>query len=148
MSSYIWVKNFHLLVIAISILLFVLRFFWKWNQSAIMQQRWVKIVPHIIDTLMLLSGTIVIVVHSLLCVSVILGRRNGTTKNGFSRMPFFPIPAVLCLAGMGTIFYLNLIDVDFGRPSLISTGEIILGASIYYFLFLSHRKNWNFHLPD
>jgi len=101
-----------------------------------------------IDTLMLLSGTMVIVVHSLLCVSVILGRRNGTTKNGFSRMPFFPIPAVLCLAGMGTIFYLNLIDVDFGRPSLISTGEIILGASIYYFLFLSHRKNWNFHLPD
>ncbi|MDR3431098.1 MAG: SirB2 family protein [Rouxiella aceris] len=64
MSSYIWVKNFHLLVIAISILLFVLRFFWKWNQSAIMQQRWVKIVPHIIDTLMLLSGiSLIFITH-------------------------------------------------------------------------------------
>lgn len=101
-----------------------------------------------LETLMLLSGTMVIVVHSLLCIAVILGRRNGTTDNGFSRMPFFPIPAVLCLAGMAAIFYLNLIDADFGRPSLISTGEIILCASIYYFLFLSRRKNWNFHLPD
>ncbi|NMP26663.1 siroheme synthase [Rahnella sp. SAP-1] len=64
MSSYIWVKNFHLLVIAISILLFVLRFFWKWNQSAIMQQRWVKIVPHIVDTLMLLSGiSLIFITH-------------------------------------------------------------------------------------
>lgn len=64
MSSYIWVKNFHLLVIAVSILLFVLRFFWKWNQSAIMQQRWVKIVPHIVDTLMLLSGiTLIFITH-------------------------------------------------------------------------------------
>jgi uncharacterized membrane protein SirB2 len=64
MSSYIWVKNFHLLVIAVSILLFVLRFFWKWNQSAIMQQRWVKIVPHIVDTLMLLSGiSLIFITH-------------------------------------------------------------------------------------
>jgi len=64
MSSYIWVKNFHLLVIAVSILLFVLRFFWKWYQSAIMQQRWVKIVPHIVDTLMLLSGiSLIFITH-------------------------------------------------------------------------------------
>jgi uncharacterized membrane protein SirB2 len=64
MSSYIWVKNFHLLVIAVSILLFVLRFFWKWHQSAIMQQRWVKIVPHIVDTLMLLSGiSLIFITH-------------------------------------------------------------------------------------
>lgn len=56
MSSYIWVKNFHIVIITVSIALFILRFLWKWADAAIMQQRWVKIVPHIVDTFMLISG--------------------------------------------------------------------------------------------
>ncbi|MCC3705171.1 SirB2 family protein [Rouxiella badensis] len=56
MSSYIWVKDFHIVFITLSIALFVLRFFWKWANADIMQKRWVKIAPHIIDTFMLLSG--------------------------------------------------------------------------------------------
>jgi len=64
MSSYIWVKNFHIVVITVSIVLFILRFFWKWANSLIAQKRWVKIVPHIIDTFMLISGIwLVIITH-------------------------------------------------------------------------------------
>ncbi|WP_045047051.1 SirB2 family protein [Rouxiella chamberiensis] len=64
MSSYIWVKDFHILFITASIVLFVLRFFWKWANAGIMQQRWVKIAPHIIDTFMLISGIwLVVITH-------------------------------------------------------------------------------------
>ncbi len=64
MSSYIWVKDFHILFITVSIVLFILRFFWKWANADIMQQRWVKIAPHIIDTFMLVSGAwLVVITH-------------------------------------------------------------------------------------
>ncbi|MFC0074061.1 SirB2 family protein [Samsonia erythrinae] len=46
----------HLATVGISISLFVLRFFWLCRQSPLLQQRWVKILPHINDTLLLISG--------------------------------------------------------------------------------------------
>ena len=62
--AYVWIKNLHLLTITLSIALFVLRFFWKWAGSAIMQKRWVKVVPHIVDTLLLLSGiSLIFITH-------------------------------------------------------------------------------------
>ncbi|MEG3132582.1 SirB2 family protein [Rouxiella sp. T17] len=64
MSSYIWVKDFHIVFITASIALFILRFFWKWAKAEIVQQRWVKIAPHIIDTFMLISGIwLVVITH-------------------------------------------------------------------------------------
>lgn len=64
MSSYIWVKDFHILFITVSIALFILRFFWKWANADIMQKRWVKIAPHIVDTFMLVSGAwLVVITH-------------------------------------------------------------------------------------
>ncbi|GAB2930687.1 SirB2 family protein [Hafnia psychrotolerans] len=60
MSSYFWVKNLHVTTITLSIILFVMRFFWKWVGSAMLQKRWVKIMPHVVDTLLLLSGVALI----------------------------------------------------------------------------------------
>ena len=37
-------------------MLFFLRGIWNLNGSAIMQKRWVKIVPHVVDTLLLISA--------------------------------------------------------------------------------------------
>jgi uncharacterized membrane protein SirB2 len=62
--TYVWIKNLHLLTISLSITLFVLRFFWKWAGSAMMQKRWVKVVPHVVDTLLLLSGiSLIFITH-------------------------------------------------------------------------------------
>lgn len=58
MSFYQAIKNLHLITIYISITLFVLRFFLLQCQSGIMKQKWVKIVPHINDTLLLVSGVV------------------------------------------------------------------------------------------
>lgn len=49
-------KHSHVLFVAISVALFLLRFIWKQMGAGILQQRWVKIVPHVNDTLLLASA--------------------------------------------------------------------------------------------
>ena len=54
--SYLAIKHLHVTCVILSILLFFLRGIWTMQTSPIMQQRWVKIAPHIIDTLLLGSA--------------------------------------------------------------------------------------------
>lgn len=49
-------KVIHLGAVAASFALFFLRGIWLLRSSAIMQQRWVKIAPHSVDTVLLLSA--------------------------------------------------------------------------------------------
>ena len=53
---YTAVKHIHLSIIVISVLLFVLRFIWTVSQSKMMEKKWVKVVPHVVDTVLLLSA--------------------------------------------------------------------------------------------
>ena len=53
---YMMVKHLHLTAVALSLTLFVLRFFWTVRGSQMMSKKWVKIVPHVIDTVLLLSA--------------------------------------------------------------------------------------------
>lgn len=57
---YLWVKQLHIITAAISITLFVLRFYWKWRDSAVMKTRWVRITPHMNDTVLLVTGVALI----------------------------------------------------------------------------------------
>jgi len=56
MISYIAVKHIHLTCAALSISLFLLRGVLMLRHSATLQQRWLKITPHIVDTLLLASA--------------------------------------------------------------------------------------------
>lgn len=49
-------KNLHLATIAVTLALFVLRGVWMMRESSRLEARWVRIVPHINDTLLLASG--------------------------------------------------------------------------------------------
>lgn len=49
-------KIIHLLAVVISFTLFFLRGIWLMNASPIMQKRWVRIAPHSVDTVLLLSA--------------------------------------------------------------------------------------------
>lgn len=60
MGEYILLKNLHILTVIVSISLFILRFFWKMTHSVMLERRWVKITPHINDTLLLLSGIVLV----------------------------------------------------------------------------------------
>lgn len=54
--TYTLLKHLHLSCVAASYVLFVLRGTWMLRDSPILQQRWVKIAPHTIDTLLLASA--------------------------------------------------------------------------------------------
>jgi uncharacterized membrane protein SirB2 len=49
-------KQLHLATIAVTLALFVLRGVWMMADSPRLQARWVRIVPHVNDTLLLASG--------------------------------------------------------------------------------------------
>jgi uncharacterized membrane protein SirB2 len=53
---YAAVKHIHLTAIALSVILFFLRFYWLQTSSGMLQKKWVKVVPHVIDTLLLSSA--------------------------------------------------------------------------------------------
>ena len=54
--DYSLLKQLHLATLAITLALFVLRGFWMMTHSPRLQARWVRIVPHVNDTLLLASG--------------------------------------------------------------------------------------------
>jgi len=54
--SLLLLKSIHISCVASSYMLFFLRGIWSLNGSAIMRQRWIKIVPHVVDTLLIVSA--------------------------------------------------------------------------------------------
>ncbi|MBN6031296.1 SirB2 family protein [Pantoea ananatis] len=63
-AYYSLIRNLHLLTVAVTISLFLLRFYWQRTGSAMLQRRWVRILPHVNDTLLLLSGaSLVMITH-------------------------------------------------------------------------------------
>lgn len=54
--SYAALKMIHVASVILSYLLFTLRGVWMMQDSSALQRRWVKIVPHVIDTVLLTSA--------------------------------------------------------------------------------------------
>jgi uncharacterized membrane protein SirB2 len=59
--DYLAIKHFHMAFALASGSLFLLRGVWMLQESAMLQRRWVKSVPHIVDTLLLISAVIMAV---------------------------------------------------------------------------------------
>jgi uncharacterized membrane protein SirB2 len=54
--NYFAIKHLHVTCAALSGSLFLLRGFWMLQRPALLQQRWVRIAPHLVDTLLLASA--------------------------------------------------------------------------------------------
>lgn len=54
------VKHLHVTAVVLTAALFLLRGIWMLIDSPQLQQRWVRVVPHVIDTLLLLSALVLI----------------------------------------------------------------------------------------
>ncbi|EKK4013960.1 SirB family protein [Cronobacter sakazakii] len=64
MAAYFAVKHLHILTVVISISLFILRYWWQYHSSPMSSKRWVRIVPHVNDTILLGSGVaLVLITH-------------------------------------------------------------------------------------
>ncbi|WP_034296055.1 SirB2 family protein [Herbaspirillum sp. RV1423] len=59
--DYYAIKHFHLACAASSGSLFLLRGYWMLRNSTRLQQRWVRIVPHVVDTMLLASAAVLAV---------------------------------------------------------------------------------------
>jgi uncharacterized membrane protein SirB2 len=53
---YAGVRDVHVTAVTLSLALFVLRVVWRARAPARLAIRWVKVLPHIVDTILLLSG--------------------------------------------------------------------------------------------
>ena len=56
MGSYLLIKQLHMFTAGLSLALFVLRAWWSVRESPRLRQRWVRILPHVNDTLLLAAG--------------------------------------------------------------------------------------------
>lgn len=65
MSAFFLTLDLHILTVVVSISLFVLRFYWKYSGSVMLQKRWVKILPHLNDTILMVSGIVLMVMTRL-----------------------------------------------------------------------------------
>lgn len=64
MSMYLELKILHMTCALLSISGFIVRGLWMMQQSDMLQKKWVRIAPHIIDSLFLASGlTLMFIVH-------------------------------------------------------------------------------------
>jgi uncharacterized membrane protein SirB2 len=54
--SYMALKHIHLVTVAITFLMFSLRGIWMLANSPYLQKKWVRIVPHVNDTILLASA--------------------------------------------------------------------------------------------
>ncbi|MEY2631708.1 MAG: hypothetical protein RIR00_362 [Pseudomonadota bacterium] len=53
---YLLLKHLHVSCVVLSGLGFLLRGIWMWREDARLQQRWIRIAPHVIDSLLLGSA--------------------------------------------------------------------------------------------
>ncbi len=53
---YVQLKHFHLLLIVLSVALFVFRFVLLMKKSPWLKAKWIKIVPHIVDSFLIATG--------------------------------------------------------------------------------------------
>jgi uncharacterized membrane protein SirB2 len=118
MGTYNVLINVHLTSVALTISLFVLRYWWQFTQNPRANARWTRVVPHVIDSVLLLSGVGLIIVTRYMPFTV-----NGTwlTEKLF-----------------GVIIYivLGFIALGRGRPRSQQTGFItfLLGLVVLYII--------------
>lgn len=62
---YLPLKHLHLTCISLSLILFVTRFYWRKQNPSMLQKKWVKILPHTIDTILLASAIGMAIIASI-----------------------------------------------------------------------------------
>ncbi|MEG0099376.1 MAG: SirB2 family protein, partial [Citrobacter sp.] len=60
MTTFSVLLNVHLISIALSVGLLTLRFWWRYSDARLASARWTRVIPPVIDTVLLLSGVALI----------------------------------------------------------------------------------------
>lgn len=60
-EHYFLIKHLHITTATLSLLFFVVRAWWSVRESSWLQRRWVRVLPHVNDTLLLTLGVLLMV---------------------------------------------------------------------------------------
>lgn len=124
--SYAALKMIHVASVILSYLLFTLRGVWMMQGSSALQRRWVKIVPHVIDTVLLTSAIALVMTiqqdplnNSWLSAKVAglllyIGLGMVALKRGKTRK----VKITAWIAAQGVFFYIVLVALT-KNPTLV-----------------------------
>lgn len=65
LDHYPLIKHLHMATAIVSIAFFIVRAWWSVREISLLQRRWVKIVPHVNDTLLLVLGVLLTLMLSM-----------------------------------------------------------------------------------
>ena len=122
MMSYTLLKLIHVTSVAISFCLFLLRGLWMTKALDKLKQRWVKILPHVNDTALLLSA--------ILLAGVI--QQNPLDNSWLSAK----------VLGLLTYIMLGMVALRFGKTRTIKISAWILALIVFgYIVLVALTKN-------
>lgn len=120
-TLFVATKHTHVMCVALSFLLFSVRVFWLNKNPSLLQQRWIKITPHAIDTLLLISG---------ITLASLAGYFNGmpgwlilklmlVTLYIVTGILFFKIAKLRIITGMlAFLFFFSIVYIVLHKPAL------------------------------
>lgn len=114
--SYTEIKIIHIISIALSYILFSLRGIWMIQGSPMLKLRWVKILPHVIDTILLTSAVILV---------TMIQQYSG-----------FNIWVSAKIGGLLLYILLGMIALRFGKTQKIKTISWILAQIVFFYIVL------------
>lgn len=117
--DYLTIKHIHMTAVGLSLALFVLRAWWSVNESAMLQSRWVRIIPHIIDSVLLAAGVTLMVMlrfwphqHPWLMVKLVglvayivvgtIAIKRGKTRRSRAMAAFVAVAIFVYIIGVAT----------------------------------------------
>ena len=65
LEYYLPIKHLHITAATLSLAFFAVRAWWSVRELPLLQQRWVKVAPHLIDTSLLVLGVVLMVMLSM-----------------------------------------------------------------------------------
>ncbi len=107
-------KHLHMTCVALSYLLFCARGIWVLRGSPMMQRRWVKVVPHAVDTMLLASA-------------IALAWRLGLSPLAHPWL-MAKIIALLFYIGLG------FVAIRFGRTQRVRLAAWLLGQGVFFYI--------------
>ena len=114
--SFATIKIIHIISIILSYILFSLRGIWMIQSSPLLQLRWVKILPHVIDTILLVSAIALVAMIQ--------------QYQGFNIWISAKIGALLLYILLGMVAF------RFGKTQKIKTISWILAQIVFFYIVL------------
>ena len=123
---YLPIKTVHMSLAIISLLGFMVRGWWSIRGSSLLQQRWVKITPHIVDTLLLTTA---------LLLMIILGQHPGNQSWILAKL-------------IALVFYIGFGTLAIKRAPTPVSKAIFFGLAVATFAYIigvaiaHHPASW------